>query len=58
MTTLYELALLGTPSDEQVDELYAVVAQSTEPFGLRLGRKVAWYVRPDNFAPAPIKIQE
>lgn len=51
MTTLYELAVLGLPSDAQVDELHAIVAQSIEPFGLRLGHEVTWSVRPDNFVP-------
>lgn len=51
MSSLYEFAVLGAPSDAQVAELQTSVAQSIEPFGLRLGHEVAWSVRPANFNP-------
>jgi len=51
LTILYELAVLGSPSDAQVDELHAAVALSIESFRLRLGHEVAWSVRPVNFTP-------
>jgi len=49
---LYELAIIGTPSDAQIDELSACVSQVVEPFGLRLGEEVAWSVRPETFEPS------
>ena len=51
MAILYELAVLGAPSDVQVNELREIVAKSIEPFGLRLGHEVAWLVHPANFTP-------
>jgi len=48
---LYELALMGVPSDTQAKELEQYVSQVIEPFGLRLGQQVAWRVRPDDFMP-------
>ena len=48
---LYELALMGVPSDAQTRELEQYVSQVIEPFGLRLGREVSWQVRPTSFAP-------
>lgn len=54
MTTpiLYELAVLGEPSDAQVAELREAVSRIVEAFGLRLGREVSWLVRPGNFRPS------
>jgi len=49
--TLYELALLGAPSEVQVTELERLVALAVAPFGLRLGTEVAWFVRPASFDP-------
>lgn len=51
MGFLYELAVLGSPSDEQVSELEQLVSQAVLHFGLRLGQEVAWLVRPDTFNP-------
>jgi len=48
---LYELAIMGIPSDAQTRELEQYVAQVIDPFGLRLGREVSWQVRPASFAP-------
>jgi hypothetical protein len=48
---LYELALLGAPSDVQVEEVSRHVAQAVEPFGLRLGEEIGWSVRPERFEP-------
>lgn len=55
MTVLYELAVLGTPSDAVVTELERCVAAATAPFGLRLGDEIAWNVRPNAFNPAQTK---
>ena len=51
MSVLYELAVLGEPSDEQVSELEKIVAQAVHLFGLRLGHEVGWEVRPAAFNP-------
>lgn len=51
MTALYELAILGVPSDAQIDELQECVSQAIAPFGLRLGHEVAWSICPDAFSP-------
>ena len=51
MAVLYELAVLGAPSDAQVNELEAIVRQAVDRFGLRLGHEVAWSVRPAAFNP-------
>lgn len=51
MSSLYEFAVLGAPSDVQVDELEACIVKSIAPFGLRLGHEVAWSVRPASFNP-------
>lgn len=48
---LYEFAILGAPTDAQIDELHEIVEQSIKPFGLRLGHEVVWFVRPENFNP-------
>jgi len=48
---VYELAIMGAPSDAQVDELRACVTAMIEPFGLLLGREVGWSVRPTDFTP-------
>lgn len=51
MAFLYELAVLGAPSDEQIGELEHFVSQALLPFGLQLGQEVGWQVRPENFNP-------
>lgn len=51
MTILYELAVLGSPSDAMVGELERCIADAIAPFGLHLGDEVAWHVRPGAFEP-------
>jgi hypothetical protein len=46
---LYELAVMGVPSDAQVGELEQHVSQVVEAFGLRLKRDITWWIRPDTF---------
>lgn len=48
---LYELAVMGTPSDAQIGELSTYISQVIDLFGLRLGHEVAWSIRPDDFNP-------
>jgi hypothetical protein len=52
LSILYEFAVLGAPSDAQLDELRAIVEQAIEPFGLRIGHEVLWLDRPAIFNPA------
>lgn len=49
---LYELALMGAPSEKQIDELTRYVSQLIEPFGLQLGKDVICSIRPTNFNPS------
>jgi hypothetical protein len=49
---LYELAVMGSPSDAQVNELRACVSGIIEAFGLQLNSEVGWLVRPVEFQPA------
>jgi hypothetical protein len=51
MSALYQLAVLGAPSDEQANELEQIVAQAVQLFGLRLGHEVGWEIRPTAFNP-------
>lgn len=51
MGPLYELAVMGSPSDDQVRELEHLVSQAVLKFGLRLGHEIAWLVRPETFNP-------
>lgn len=48
---LYELAVMGAPTEGQVGELRTHVARIVEAFGLRLGEEVGWSERPANFTP-------
>lgn len=48
---LYELALLGAPSNEQIDELAQYLSEVIEPFGLHLGQEVGWSICPADFNP-------
>jgi TIR domain len=43
---LYQLIVLGAPSDEQITELEKFVSQAVQLFGLRLGQEVAWVINP------------
>lgn len=51
MTIYYELAVLGAPSDDQINELEQFISQAVEPFGMRLRHEIAWVVKPTNFVP-------
>jgi hypothetical protein len=48
---LYELAVLGAPTEEQVRDLEALVSKAVRAFGLTLGDEVAWRIRPESFNP-------
>ncbi len=51
MAALYQLALLGSPTDAQVSELEETVGNAVEMFNLRLGHEVGWEIRPAVFDP-------
>lgn len=51
MAFLYELALLGSPSKEQIGELEQFVSETIEPFGLQIGKEVGWVIYPEPFNP-------
>lgn len=51
MPYLYELALLGSPTASQIDEIQQLVSLTIEPFRLNLGHDVAWHVCPEEFKP-------
>ncbi|OEE40815.1 toll/interleukin-1 receptor domain-containing protein [Vibrio anguillarum] len=51
MSFIYHLAVLGTPSAEQISELETAVADAVAKFGLRLGDEIGWEVVPADFTP-------
>ena len=51
MPLIYELAVLGNPSDAQIGTLEAHITRIIEPFGLNLGKDVGWSLRPPEFTP-------
>ena len=51
MLGIYELAVLGDPSDAQIGELKAHITRIIGLFGLRLGEEVGWSLRPPEFTP-------
>lgn len=51
MSPLYELVVMGGPSDEQVRELEQLVSQAIKKFGLSLGKEISWLVCPQAFHP-------
>ena len=55
LAVLYELAVLGAPTDAILGELEGSISASIAPFGLRLGDEIAWHVCPTAFDPAQTK---
>jgi hypothetical protein len=51
LSYLYELAVMGAPTDTQVNELESNISQAVHKFNLRLGHEVGWQVRPVAFNP-------
>lgn len=51
MPTLYQLALLGSPTATQISELEEVVRKAVGMFNLRLGHEIGWEVCPNEFNP-------
>lgn len=52
MTAIYNLAVLGAPSEAQVQALEAALAPAVAAFGMTLGDQVAWSVCPATFEPS------
>jgi hypothetical protein len=48
---LYEFAVMGAPSEEQLAELEELISGGIGLFGLQLGREIAWSVCPSSFMP-------
>ena len=51
-TPMYELALMGEPTDDQVAALVREIEPALSAFGLRLGVDVGLDIRPRTFAPS------
>lgn len=51
MAALYQLAVLGSPTDAQLSKLEEIVGTAVGLFNLRLGHEVGWEVRPEAFNP-------
>ena len=51
MTPLYQLAILGAPSEAQISELQKIVSDAVGRFNLRLGPEVGWAICPESFEP-------
>jgi hypothetical protein len=49
--SLYEIALLGEPSAEQIDEIHRYIEKLLAQFRLKIGSDVAWHVCPTDFDP-------
>ena len=49
---LYELALMGEPSDDDIAAIEACLSNVIAPFGLVIGVDVGWAVKPATFAPS------
>lgn len=51
MTTLYQLIVLGKPSQAQLSELETFISKSVELFNLKLGSEIEWQVCNPDFIP-------
>jgi hypothetical protein len=51
---LYELALMGAPSQEQIDRVAKELEQGITPFGLKMGKEVSLTIG-SAFSPSPLK---
>lgn len=55
MIALYQLAVLGTPTQTQLAALRDCIAQAVSMFKLRLGYEVVWEELPTEFSPQPLQ---
>jgi hypothetical protein len=50
---LYHLALLGQPTDTEINAVEASLSRVVAPFGLRLGAEIGWQSKAARFYPSP-----
>lgn len=55
MLPIYQLSVLGSPSDAQLRDLEETVRAAMAMFGLRLGQEISWEVAPDTFTPSQLR---
>jgi len=55
MSALYQLAVMGSPSDVQIAELEELISRAVGNFQLRLGHEIQWDVKPLAFNPSQQK---
>jgi len=55
MSVLYQLAVMGSPSDAQIAELEELISRAVGNFQLRLGHEIQWDVKPLAFNPSQQK---
>lgn len=55
MLPIYQLAVIGSPSDEQLRDLEDAVKTAVEMYGLRLGQEISWEIAPDMFTPNQLR---
>jgi hypothetical protein len=49
---LYDLGVIGAPTDDQITALSACISHVIEPFGLRLGEEISWLAHLKGFSPS------
>ncbi|MBM0402382.1 toll/interleukin-1 receptor domain-containing protein [Serratia sp. 4542] len=55
MLPIYQLAVIGSPSDEQLRDLEDAVKTAVDMYGLRLGQEISWEIAPDMFTPNQLR---
>lgn len=55
MLPIYQLAVLGSPSDTQLHDLEETVGNAMAMFGMRLGQEISWEVAPEAFTPNQLR---
>ncbi len=50
---LYDLALLGQPTENEIDAVEASLSRVVAQFGLRLGAEIGWQRKAARFDPSP-----
>lgn len=53
MTVLYRLAVLGSPTFDQISELESFIRNAVDIFNLQLGQQIGWEILPVEFKPNP-----
>ena len=55
MLPIYQLAVIGSPSDAQLRDLEDAVKTAVALYGLRLGQEISWEITPDMFTPNQLR---